>query len=113
MEAGLLARVASALETHHDALRLRFHEEEGTWRQVHAGVGAHAPLTVFDLSGLSEAAQQNVIEATAEQVQRSLDLARGPLLRLGYFALGAGEQRLLVVVHGSRRMAQQVVVISQ
>ncbi|HEV2736635.1 MAG TPA: condensation domain-containing protein, partial [Longimicrobiaceae bacterium] len=101
LDAGLLVRAAAALQAHHDALRLRFRRDEsGAWRQSHAGVGGRAPLTVFELSGLPEEARQTVIEAAAEQVQRSLELARGPLLRMAYFDLGAGRAgRLLVVIH--------------
>ena len=99
--AELLVRAAGALEAHHDALRLRFHPEEGgAWRQAHAGVGGRAPLTVFDLSGVPEAARQAAIEAAADRVQRSLDLSRGPLLRMAYFDFGASQAgRLLVVIH--------------
>ena len=38
LDAGLLARAAAALEAHHDALRLRFRQEEdGSWTQWHDG----------------------------------------------------------------------------
>ncbi|MET0395681.1 MAG: amino acid adenylation domain-containing protein, partial [Longimicrobiaceae bacterium] len=101
LHAGRLARAAAALEAHHDALRLRFHQESaGTWRQWHAGAGERASLTVFDLSRLPEQAQRRALEASAEQVQRSLELERGPLVRIGWFELGAERSgRLLWVVH--------------
>ena len=101
LNAGLLARAAGALEAHHDALRLRFHPEAGgAWRQSHVGVGKRAPLTTFDLSGVPEEARQAAIEAAADRVQRSLDLSRGPLLRMAYFDFGASQAgRLLVVIH--------------
>ncbi|MET0397904.1 MAG: condensation domain-containing protein, partial [Longimicrobiaceae bacterium] len=100
LDAGLLARAAAVLEAHHDALRLRFRrEEDGGWTQSHAEPGAHAPLTVWDLSELPADERRVVIEATADQVQRSLELERGPLLRMGWFELGGGEGRLLAVVH--------------
>ncbi|MEW5925951.1 MAG: non-ribosomal peptide synthase/polyketide synthase [Gemmatimonadota bacterium] len=101
LDAGLLARAASALEAHHDALRLRFRRDEGgAWRQSHAAAGARSPLAVFDLSGLPETRRRGAMEAAAERVQRSLELGRGPLLRMAYFELGAGlAGRLLVVVH--------------
>ncbi|MET0399939.1 MAG: condensation domain-containing protein, partial [Longimicrobiaceae bacterium] len=101
LDAGLLARAAAALEAHHDALRLRFRrDEDGHWTQTHAEPSARGPLTVFDLSGLSADRQTAAIEATAEQVQRSLELERGPLLRMAWFELGGGDTgRLLAVVH--------------
>ncbi|HEU0077210.1 MAG TPA: condensation domain-containing protein, partial [Longimicrobiaceae bacterium] len=51
-------------------------------------------------SGVAEQAQRSAIETAAEQVQRSLDFVRGPLLRMGCFELGGGRPgRLLAVVH--------------
>ncbi|MET0395723.1 MAG: condensation domain-containing protein, partial [Longimicrobiaceae bacterium] len=101
LDAGLLARAAAAVEAHHDALRLRFRQEEdGHWTQWHAEPSAHGPLVAFDLSGLPAGAQREAIEAGAEQVQRSLDLSRGPLLRMGWFQMGGEDAgRLLAVAH--------------
>ena len=101
LRAGLLARATGAVEAHHDALRLRFRREpDGSWKQWHAEAGRGAPLTVLDLSGVAEDARRAVIEAGAEQVQRSMELERGPLLRMAYFDPGADRPgRLLGVVH--------------
>jgi amino acid adenylation domain-containing protein/non-ribosomal peptide synthase protein (TIGR01720 family) len=101
LDAGLLARAAAALEAHHDALRLRFRrEDDGHWTQSHAGPSAHGPLAVLDLSALPEDGRGDAVEAAAAQVQRSLELERGPLLRMAWFQLGGGEPgRLLAVAH--------------
>ncbi|MEW5931910.1 MAG: condensation domain-containing protein, partial [Gemmatimonadota bacterium] len=101
LRGGVLARAAAALEAHHDALRLRFRQaEDGSWTQSHAEPGARGPLTVLDLSALREGGRREVIEAAAEQVQRSLDLAQGPLLRMVSIEPGGGEPgRLLAVAH--------------
>ncbi|HEX2094607.1 MAG TPA: condensation domain-containing protein, partial [Longimicrobiaceae bacterium] len=90
----LLDRAVAALEAHHDALRLRFRRDEtGAWTQAHAAVGERSPVEVLRV------ADRAALEAAAERVQRSLDLARGPLLRVVLFDLGGGGQRLLVVIH--------------
>ncbi len=90
----------AALEAHHDALRLRFgREEAGAWTQVHAAIGDRTPSGVLDLAHLSGEERRRALETAAGQVQRSLDLARGPLLRAALFDLGGGGQRLLLVVH--------------
>ncbi|HLL46198.1 MAG TPA: condensation domain-containing protein, partial [Longimicrobiaceae bacterium] len=101
LDGALLGRAAAALETHHDALRLRFRQgEDGAWCSSHAGLDARGPLTVVDLSRLPGGARHEAVESAAEQVQRSLDLARGPLLRMAWFEPGAGERgRLLAVAH--------------
>ncbi|HEV2145843.1 MAG TPA: amino acid adenylation domain-containing protein, partial [Longimicrobiaceae bacterium] len=89
-----LDRALAALEAHHDALRLRFRRSGAdAWTQTHADVEERSPVEVLQV------ADRAALEAAAEQVQRSLDLARGPLLRVVLFELGAGGQRLLVVIH--------------
>ncbi|MET0400296.1 MAG: condensation domain-containing protein, partial [Longimicrobiaceae bacterium] len=94
-------RAAAALEAHHDALRLRFRRDaDGAWKQSHADAAGHRALAVLDLSRVPEAARRSAMEAAAEQVQRSLELSRGPLLRAALFERGAGaSQRLLLAIH--------------
>ena len=101
LDPAVLARAAAALESHHDALRLRFHQDEGgAWRQAHAAPGEHPPLAAIGLSALAEGDRREAMETAAAQVQRSLDLARGPLLRMAWFDPGGGEEgRLLAAVH--------------
>ncbi|MEM9161538.1 MAG: condensation domain-containing protein [Cyanobacteria bacterium P01_F01_bin.4] len=84
----------------HDALRLRFVQNESTWQQVNAGIGETFPFTVVDLSGVDLSEQQATIEATAVEKQASLDLAQGPLLQAVLFKLGINQPgRLLLVIH--------------
>ena len=92
----------SALLAQHDALRLRFHYQEGQWRQLNASLAESlpAPLTVIDLSAVSDAELAAAVEAEAAAQQRRLDLGEGPLLRLVLFELGAERgQRLLLIIH--------------
>jgi non-ribosomal peptide synthase protein (TIGR01720 family) len=54
----------------------------------------------IDLSALSEAQQGEAMEQAAAQLQASLDLAQGPLVRLAVFDCGPQKSaRLLVVIH--------------
>ncbi|HEU4327249.1 MAG TPA: condensation domain-containing protein, partial [Roseiflexaceae bacterium] len=96
LAAGLLA-----LLTHHDALRLRFtRDAEGCWQARHAAPPAQAPLSVVDLSSLPPEQQDAAQEQAAADVQRSLDLEHGPLLRALLLERGPEKpQRLLLVVH--------------
>jgi fengycin family lipopeptide synthetase B len=101
----LLEEAVSYLLEHHDALRLRFTREEGDWRQTMAGPdddqnGGAPPFSVIELSGLPEAAAKCALEAKAAELQASLHLTEGPLLRVAYFDLGSGEAgRLLMIIH--------------
>jgi len=95
-----LAQALAALLAHHDALRLRFTRTADGWQQHNATHEPHAVLCRVDLGGLAATAQRAALEAAAGDLQRSLDLADGPLLRAALFDLGAGQPgRLLLIVH--------------
>ncbi|HEV2149997.1 MAG TPA: amino acid adenylation domain-containing protein [Longimicrobiaceae bacterium] len=94
-----LARAVGLLMAHHDALRLRFHRGGGGWTQRYADPGGPAPVLALDLSRLPAGERERRLEAVSGQVQASLDLERGPLLRVVRFDLGARGERLLLVVH--------------
>ncbi|HOG46575.1 MAG TPA: condensation domain-containing protein, partial [Anaerolineae bacterium] len=100
LDLALLGEAAGRLLVHHDALRLRFARDDAGWRQWHAGPGDAAAVSAEDLTEVPEAECGAALAARATEVQRSLDLATGPLLRLAYFDLGSGQPgRLLVVAH--------------
>jgi amino acid adenylation domain-containing protein/non-ribosomal peptide synthase protein (TIGR01720 family) len=85
---------------HHDALRLRFIHTEHDWQQFCVPYDGVVPFSRLDVSGLAEAEQKIVIETTARQLQTSLNLSRGPLLRATFFDLGEQRSsRLLLVIH--------------
>jgi non-ribosomal peptide synthase protein (TIGR01720 family) len=95
-----LREAVGAVLAHHDALRLRLREEEGVWRQENAGVGGAVPVERVDLSDLAESERAAAIERHATELQGSLDLAEGPLVRVVLFDLGEGSaDRLLIIIH--------------
>src|SRR5258708_10577700 len=96
-------RVVRELVKHHDALRLRYTRgAEGGWEQHNAGVTSERDgrFTEKHLKKPGAEEQRAVLEETVNRVQASLDLERGPLVRVVLFELGAvGGMRLLIVVH--------------
>jgi amino acid adenylation domain-containing protein/non-ribosomal peptide synthase protein (TIGR01720 family) len=98
----LLEQAVQHLLKHHDALRLRFTSTESGWQQVNAGLDAteSVPFSFIDLSGISAAEQATVLEATASELQASLNLAEGSLIRVALFDFGDNQpNRLLIVIH--------------
>ncbi|GLU36611.1 amino acid adenylation domain-containing protein [Pseudomonas sp. NBRC 100443] len=87
-----LERALLRLQEHHDALRLRFREEDGVWHQAYAEQ-AESPLW------RRQAASPEALAALCEEAQRSLDLQQGPLLRALLVDLADGGQRLLLAIH--------------
>lgn len=91
----LLKQAIQQLLIHHDALRLRFSSSETGWQQVHAGPDLDIPLASIDLPLDSH---QEAVETKAIELQASLNLSSGPLMRAILFNLGQ-TQRLLIVIH--------------
>ncbi|HEY0465991.1 MAG TPA: amino acid adenylation domain-containing protein, partial [Polyangiaceae bacterium] len=90
-------RTLDVLVARHDALRLRFSQRDGLWTQRVAHEVERQQVELVELSQIQ--AWEEALAVEGERVQRSLDLARGPLLRACYFRLPDGEGRLLLVVH--------------
>ena len=100
LDAGLLAQAVKHLLSHHDALRLRFVRGGARVQQFNAGDEKNEIFSLIDLSDLAEEEQRPAIEASADQLQRSLNLEVGPLIRVVLFNLGAGRpDRLLIIIH--------------
>jgi amino acid adenylation domain-containing protein/non-ribosomal peptide synthase protein (TIGR01720 family) len=97
----VLARATAALLAHHDALRLRCMHGGTAWRQRIAGIAeTSVPFVHLDLRALPPGDRGRAITVAAAALQASLDLARGPLLRVALFQAGGGEpDRLLIVIH--------------
>ncbi|HEX8185311.1 MAG TPA: amino acid adenylation domain-containing protein, partial [Blastocatellia bacterium] len=88
IDAHMLGTVVGHLMMHHDALRLRFAPLEPGWSQFNAASDESKPFTYFDLSGLPEARRAPAMEAAVEEMQSSINLSEGPLLRAALFGLG-------------------------
>ncbi|MDX1726190.1 MAG: condensation domain-containing protein, partial [Pseudomonas sp.] len=96
-EPALLERALQALVRHHDALRLRYScGGDGGWQQWHASpteAGAQTLLQEYQASDHADA------EARCREVQSSLDLQQGPLLRALYLRQAGQRDRLLLTIH--------------
>ncbi len=94
-----LAGAVAILVARHDAFRLRFHRDGGGWSQRVAPDGGPIPFAVLDLTGMPPEARPREVERAADQVQRSLDLADGPIARVVHLRLGEVDRLLLLVHH--------------
>ncbi|MDQ1350870.1 MAG: hypothetical protein QG657_1172, partial [Acidobacteriota bacterium] len=91
-------KVFIKIQEHHDALRMTYKidAETGEALQVNHGLDYPLSLREYDLkgreSGLAELGEK------VNEVQGSIDLEKGPLMKLGLFHLEDGD-RLLIVIH--------------
>ncbi len=100
LESAPLAAAVAGLIEHHDALRLRFTRTAEGWSQNFAPPGGPVPFTAVDLSDLPAELRAAAMSDACRDVQRSLDLSRGPIVRVVHFPWGDGTpDRLLLTVH--------------
>nr|WP_267497724.1 non-ribosomal peptide synthase/polyketide synthase [Paenibacillus farraposensis] len=94
-----LRRTMDKIAEHHDALRLVFRQTDRgyeAWNRG-AGEGELYTLDIADFRGEADCA--SAIEAKASDIQRSINLSEGPLLRLGLFHCADGDHLLIVIHH--------------
>lgn len=95
----LLEQSLALLMAHHDALRLRFIPESRSWLQTFSHLDS-IPFSHFDLSDLPDHSIAETILDHSTRLQKSLDLTRGPIVRMASFELGEGRGwRLLWIIH--------------
>jgi non-ribosomal peptide synthase protein (TIGR01720 family) len=97
LQPGALAQALAALVRHHDSLRLRFTQDAaGVWHQGYAALDESLQR---ELLWVRRAADAQQIEALCDEVQRGLDISRGPLLRGLAIEVADGSWRLMLAVH--------------
>jgi amino acid adenylation domain-containing protein/non-ribosomal peptide synthase protein (TIGR01720 family) len=98
-ESALVEKTVAALLQHHDALRMSYELQDGSWQQ---SLRQEIPEQVYrrkNLSGLTPEEQRAELERDAERTQGSLELT-GPLMRTVEYDLGPDRgRRLLLVIH--------------
>src|SRR5260370_34698891 len=92
VRAELLEPALGALVRQHDALRLRYRREAEGWRQWHAEEGWELRLEQRELGGRE-------LEQVVSELQRSLELEQGPLLRPLLLAGAGGPRWVLLGSH--------------
>ena len=86
--------------THHDALRIRCQRTDAGWCQSIVPPSDPVPFSVVDISNVSESGQADVITRSANEIQASLNLADGPLVRVVLYDGGSPRPcYLLIVIH--------------
>ncbi|MBX3301082.1 MAG: amino acid adenylation domain-containing protein [Nitrospira sp.] len=99
-----LTQAVQALVAHHDALRLRFHQNEsGQWMQTYAAKESHPICERVDLAALEQEQLRpwpEILEGLATEAHQKLHIIHGPLVRVVYFDRGPDEtDRLLLIIH--------------
>lgn len=92
----VIRQVVEKLQEHHDILRMSYQEKDGKIVQINHGLEYPYSLRICDLRKRDHA--RELFESTVNEIQSSIDLANGPLMKLGLFHHDDGD-RLLIVIH--------------
>ncbi|MFA6051760.1 MAG: amino acid adenylation domain-containing protein [Methylobacter sp.] len=85
---------------HHDALRMRFSQENGEWHQYQPEDEPQAAFERIDLADVPTEWQAEMLESAASIQQAQLHLSEGSVLRAVWFDLGEGRgDRVLLAIH--------------
>jgi amino acid adenylation domain-containing protein/non-ribosomal peptide synthase protein (TIGR01720 family) len=90
--------VFKKLQHHHDAIRMTFKKEEQGIHQYNHGTDHPVSVDEYDFRKLEIKETRLKLNDTLNQIQASIHLEEGPLMKLGLFHLEDGD-RLLVIVH--------------
>ncbi|MFB6363476.1 amino acid adenylation domain-containing protein [Paenibacillus elgii] len=95
-----LRKAVRKLAEHHDALRTVFRPTEGGYAAWIRGIDEGEPyhLEVVDFRPTAENVAQ-AIEAKANEIQSSIELSTGPLMKLGLFRCADGDHLLIAIHH--------------
>jgi len=94
----LLQQAMDQILDHHDALRFRYSNTAGEWRQEYGDF--KAAIFTEDLQMVTADSLGTVIEEKANFHQRQLDIENGCMIRIVLFRTATGNKnRLLIVIH--------------
>jgi non-ribosomal peptide synthase protein (TIGR01720 family) len=100
LDVGLAEGAIDCLVRHHDALRLRFRCDRTGWSQICADPAPWGQVLMIDLTAIEESDRLRVLDVASSDLQASLDLESGPLVRAAWFDVGVEHgQRLLLIIH--------------
>ena len=98
LDVAVLRETARLLLERHDGLRARFFRTGDGWKQSLMEPDDGALVEVVDLSHVPLGGQPTAIQTAASEIQASLDLTHGPLLKLVLFDLSEEQAGYLLIV---------------
>ncbi len=95
----IIKRTFNELMKLHDAMRIVYKSDAGSIKQINLGIADSSVLTdmkVFNIEKSND--YEKIIEGECNELQSSIDLGSGPLVKLGLFKTVNGDY-LLVAIH--------------
>ncbi|WP_299188228.1 non-ribosomal peptide synthetase [uncultured Aquimarina sp.] len=94
----ILEKCLGKLVEHHDVLRMTYSNDNGIQKQCNKGIDSkHYSVDFYDLQDKEDALE--IMAQVSETIQSSIDLEKGPLLKIGHFRLCDGDRLALILHH--------------
>ena len=85
---------------HHDVLRMRYTKSGSTWTQENSQTVDEILVPRIDMSTIPNSKVKETLDQKTSELQASLNLETGPLLRLAIFDFGKDQaSRLFITIH--------------
>ncbi|MBU3179510.1 non-ribosomal peptide synthetase, partial [Clostridium estertheticum] len=98
-EEELIEKVFKAIIIHHDALRMTYKNENGEVQQINrAADGKLYDLSSYDYRNV-EVIDKNKVKEICNEIQGSISIEEGPLVKLGLFKTNKGDHLLIAIHH--------------
>ncbi len=94
-----LREVIKKIAEHHDALRMVFVPADHGYQARNRGIGEGDLFSLEVFSLLEENNPAQTIETISDDIQQSIHLAEGPLMKLGLFQCQDGDHLLIAIHH--------------
>ncbi|MCP4153889.1 MAG: non-ribosomal peptide synthetase, partial [bacterium] len=91
--------VSEKIQHHHDALRMTLKKENGKLIQTNHGTDYPFEVKVYDFRNMEQKEAMEQVMSTANKVQSSINLEKGPLMNPVVFHTPDGGRLLLVIHH--------------
>jgi non-ribosomal peptide synthase protein (TIGR01720 family) len=96
----IIRKLFTKITLHHDALRMVYRAAGDKILQWNRGTDAKKEGKLFDFEVFQLTNRdRSAIEREANRIQASIDLTRGPLVKLGLFKTAEGDHLLIVIHH--------------
>ncbi|MGN8231420.1 condensation domain-containing protein, partial [Paenibacillus polymyxa] len=94
-----VCRTMDHIVKHHDALRTVFRQASSGYEAWTRGVDEGALYTLETADYREQASYAEALEAKANEIQSSIHLSEGPLVKLGLFRTAEGDHLLIAIHH--------------
>ena len=98
-EEELVCKVFDSIVGHHDALRMGYRKENGEIKQINRDLKSNLyDISVYDFTKDNNF-EEKVITDICTEIQGSIDIEKGPLVKLGLFKTKNGDHLLMAIHH--------------